>query len=351
MAAMDRPRRPSLIRLLLQETYRFDFHQAVRVLEAGVPEAVPVGQGDDPRREVLRFRGAVATQFPASDLAALRYDPATGELPELEVNFLGLAGAFGPLPAPLTELVLQRLRDQDTSPRDFLDMFNHRLISLAARIRRAHRPALQPGRPEDGPFALLLFALLGLRGDGLRRRLGRGGGQRMLGVDAGLPFHAGLLNQRPTSLHAVERLLSSHFGLEVRGTPLVGRWLRLDDDQVTVLGRGGRNRRLGRGAVLGRRSWDQAAAIRLAPEPVPLATFRAFLPGGRRHAELAVLVGYALGAAADVFLRLTLPPPEVPPSRPSRHAGMAPQLGWTSFLTTRRRSEPGVVTVAVAPPL
>lgn len=347
MAAMDRPSRSSLIRRLRQETHRFDFHQAVRVLEAAVPEAAPVGEGADPRREVVRFRGSVAAGFPASDLGGLRFDPADGEAPELEVNFLSLGGAFGPLPPPLTELVQDRLRAHDTAPRDFLDLFNHRLISLAARIRRAHRPALQSGRTEDGPFAAILFALLGLRTPGLRTVQGRGGANRMLGLDAGLPYHAGLLNQRPTSLHALERLLTSHFGMEIRGTPLVGGWLRLDADQVTALGRNGRNQRLGQGAVLGSRVWDQAAAIRLDPAPLSFADFRTFLPGGRNHAEVRTMVGYSLGTSVDVSLRLTLPAIEVPRTRLSRRPDMGSQLGWTSFLTTRLRTEPGVVTVGV----
>lgn len=347
MAAMDRPSRASLIRRLRQETHRFDFHQAVRVLEAAVPEAVPVGQGADPRREVVRFRGSIAAGFPASDLDGLRFDPADGEPPELDVNFLSLGGAFGPLPPPLTELIQDRFRAHDTGPRDFLDVFNHRLISLVARIRRAHRPALQPGRPEDGPFAAILFALLGLRTPGLRKVQGRGAANRMMGLDAGLPFHAGLLNQRPTSLHALERLLSSHFGTPVRGTPLVGRWLRLDQDQLTVLGPAGQNQRLGQGAVLGTRVWDQSAAIRLDPAPLSLADFRKFLPGGPKHAELRTMVGYTLGSAVDISLRLTLPAIEVPRTRLSRRPALASQLGWTSFLTTRLRREPGVVTVGV----
>ena len=347
MAAMDRPSRPSLIRRLRQETHCFDFHQAVRVLEAAVPEAEPVGQGSDPRREVVRFRGSVTAGFPASDLGVLRYDPVEGEAPELEVNFLSLGGAFGPLPPPLTELIQDRLRAHDTAPRDFLDLFNHRLISLATRIRRVHRPALQSGQPEDGPFAAMLFALLGLRTPGLRMVQGRGTANRMLGLDAGLPYHAGLLNQRPTSLHALERLLSSHFGVAVQGTPLVGRWLRLDGDQVTVLGRTGQNQRLGEGAVLGTRGWDQTAGNRLDPAPLSLADFRKFLPGGRKHAELRTMVGYTLGTSVDVSLRLTLPAIEVPRTRLSRRPGMGSQLGWTSFLTTRMRKVPGVVTVGV----
>src|SRR5271170_8150228 len=120
-----------LIELLAAEPYRFDSRQAVRVLELMVPGSVPVGLLGDPSDEAVAFRSSLSTAFPASDIDRVEMPPPpSGRRSVVTVNFLGLGGAFGPLPVGLTELVATRARRGDTATRDFLDIFNHRLVSL-----------------------------------------------------------------------------------------------------------------------------------------------------------------------------------------------------------------------------
>lgn len=337
--------RPSLIARLISEPQSFALLQAVALAERLVPDAVPVGEGFDPRREAVRLLGVLGQGFPASDVAA--WTPGTeGERPGLVSAFLSLGGAAGPLPPPLAELAHDRARRGDPAIRDFLGLFNHRLLSLFVRVKRLHRPALQPGRPGDGPFAALVWALLGLRTPGLRTSLARRPRARLGGYQMALLDCVGLLNQRPVSLHALERLLAHTFDLPVRGTPFVGRWLRLDSDQQTVLGRMGRNIALGQGAMLGRRVWDQGAAVRLDVGPMPLSRLAALLPGSSGHGALRVLLGFALSGGADVEVRLHVPADQVPVSRLSAtQPRRAARLGWTSWLSTRPRAEPGVVSL------
>lgn len=347
---------------LAAEPERFGFHQAVRLLEAQRPDAVPVGDGHDWNAEAVRFRGRLERSFPAADLTALT--PAKGPAPPtLTVAFMGLAGAFGPLPAPLAELILERARRGDEGARDFLDIFHHRLLSILARAKRAHTPVLQGGRnwrnagdesargprgrgrPEDSAFADYLWALLGLLTPGLRTSLGRKPHARMGGQERSLLALAGLLNQWPVSLHAVERVMETHFGLKVRGVPLVGRWIPLAADQRTSLGRFGTNNALGQGAVLGGKVWDQSAAIRLDLGPMALSRMRAFLPGGDAHRAARTLLGFMLGGSVEVDMALHLPPREVPGTRLSADPAKAAALGWTSFVTTRLRRRPGLATL------
>ncbi|MCR6632319.1 MAG: type VI secretion system baseplate subunit TssG [Magnetospirillum sp.] len=340
----------SLIRRLAGEPHRFALLQAVRLAEYARPEAVPLGQGIDPAREAVRLKGSLSRGFPASDVAGWQQE-GDGGMPVLTSAFLSLGGAFGPLPPPVSELALERSRRGDDGIRDFLDSFNHRLLSLFVRAKRAHRPALQPGRPEDTQFAALLWALLGLRTPGLRQSLGRKPRARLHGHERALLECAGLLNQRPVSLHALERLLIHAFAVPVKGTPFVGRWLRLDPEQYTVLGRPGRNVRLGQGAVLGRRVWDQSAAIRMELGPLSLNRLLRFLPGSETHRALRTLLGYALSGSTQVELKLVVPPGQVPPMRLwTANPRRAPRLGWTSWLTTRPRGRPGEVVLDLGCP-
>lgn len=321
---------------LFAEPWRFDFFQAVYLLERLLPRAVRVGETSGIRPEPVRFRSSLMAGFPASEIDRLTLGAKPGEAPEMLVNFMGLAGGFGPLPPPLSEHILARTRRGDTAGRDFLDVFNHRLVSLFYRARARHRLSLTRGAPGDSSFALYLFALVGLATSGLRGR--------MPFPDRALLHYAGLLAQAPRSLHGLERLLADYFGVPVRGVALEGRWLAIDPAEQTRIGSGGRNNALGQGAVLGRRAWDQQAGIRLVLGPLGFDRFREFLPDGNAHRRLQALVGFYAESPLEPEYRLVLRAEEVPESRLGRRHGA--KLGWTSFLTTRPRTRPAELLLA-----
>lgn len=325
----DRP----VVEQLFAEAWRFDFFQAVHLLERLLPRAERVGETSGVRPEPVRFRSSLMAAFPASEIDRLVLGLRPGEPPEMTVNFMGLAGGFGPLPPPLAEHVLARSRRGDTAARDFLDIFNHRLVSLFYRARARHRLSLARGTPADSNFALYLFALIGLATPELRGR--------MPFPDRALLHYAGLLSQAPRSLHGLERLLADYFGVPVHGVPLEGRWLAIDESEQTRLGASGRNQRLGGGAVLGRRAWDQQAGLTLILGPLSYQRFRELLPDGKAHRRLQALVGFYAEAPLEPAYRLRLKPEEVPKTRLGRKRGAL--LGWTSFLTTGPRAKPAEV--------
>jgi type VI secretion system protein ImpH len=328
-------------RILRDEVERFDFYQAVRLIEwiEGAPRSV--GETPDPGTEGVRFRSHVDLAFPASDVLKLERLKTPGRPAELTVNFLGLAGWFGPLPGPDTERILERVFRHDSVFRDFLDIINHRLVSLMYRVRKTYRIGLGHKSPEHGNVAHCLYSLLGLGTGHLRNRL------RM--PDRGLLLYAGLLAGRTRSLVGLEGMLSHYFGLPFRGHPFVGQWYDLDEDQWTVVGRKGRNQVLGRdGVVLGRRSWTQQAKLELELGPLSLREFQEFLPIGRGLVPLTELTQFYLSDPAVVVdFRLALGGEEVPPSRLEKGGG--PRLGWTSWLQTQPRAKGEIVTVVVSP--
>ncbi|CAA7611656.1 Type VI secretion protein, VC_A0111 family (fragment) [Magnetospirillum sp. LM-5] len=143
-----------------------------------------------------------------------------------------------------------------------------------------------------------------------------------------------------------ERTLSYTLAMPVKVVPFTGRWLRLDDDQTTILGPLGRNAILGDGAVLGRRVWDQSAAIRLDLGPMTLRDMVPLLPGSKRHALLREILDFTLGGHVESEIRMILPPRQVPVSRLwTKNPARLPRLGWTSWLTTRQRKVPAEVTL------
>jgi len=338
VAAPGRGTSGSVERLLFSEGWRFEFYQAVRLLERMARtsrtsgEAMPVGEGTEPEREAVRFSSRVAFDFPASEVHEVERPKTPGEPARMTVNVLGLAGALGPLPAPFSELLLERLWAKDPAFRDFLDIFNHRLVSLLHRAKKRVRPGLSWDRPDRGGFSRTAFAFLGLGTEGLRGR--------MEVEDRALLQYTGILARRARTAVGLEVMLADYFGVGVRCTQFVGRWMVLDPEQRTAIGaRGGRARNhelsaLGSGAVLGSRVWDQGAGIELAVGPLTLGQLLDFLPAGRAFRSLVQLVRFTLGDGVGFDVRLTLKASEVPPCR----LGCGPRLGWSAWLTTKPRT-------------
>ncbi|NYT43208.1 type VI secretion system baseplate subunit TssG [Sphingomonas sp. R-74633] len=313
MASPRRGPANSLINLLVAEPYRFDTHQAVRVLEAWRKRA---------KLGPVRYRSNLSLAFPLSDLESVRLAPQ-GQPPEVTVNYIGLGGATGPLPTPYTEYVSESARRGHVAARDFLDLFNHRLVTASLDLARLYRPALQAQRPQESLHAGRLHALLGLATPSLVARDPR--------LTASLLPLAGLLNQAPLSAHAIERSVSSQFSLPARVTPFRGAWMDVPVHQRTALGARGRHQRLGRSAMLGGRVWDQSAGITLTLGPMSAERADAFLPGVRNgHLRLAKLLRFLLSDTIAVEVRLHVTRTSVPRARLGGTGRM--RLGWNAWL-------------------
>ena len=118
---------------LIKEPYRFEFYQAVRLIEAIYRRVAGELATDD--ATFLRFRSRIGFDFPASEIQAIDTQDAPVRM---TVNFLGLAGALGPLPAPYSEMIMAATARKDFAAAEFLDIFNHRLVWLLYRVRQAH---------------------------------------------------------------------------------------------------------------------------------------------------------------------------------------------------------------------
>ena len=91
----------------------------------------------------------------------------------MTVAFMGLTGPLGVLPRHYTDLLLERGRRKDWTLRDFLDIFNHRLISLFYRAWEKYRlpivyEAAAWRHQENDCGSQYLFDLMGLGTSGLR---------------------------------------------------------------------------------------------------------------------------------------------------------------------------------------
>ena len=163
---------------------------------------------------------------------------ADGQGPaEMTVAFMGLTGPLGVLPRHYTELLLERQRRKDHTLGDFLDLFNHRLVSLLYRAWEKHHfpiayeRAMVRGQSDDR-LSQYLFDLIGMGTAGLQGR--------MEVPDEALRFYAGLFAQHPHSASALSGLLRDYFGVPVDVVQFTGQWLTLAPEQRSRLGGSGK---------------------------------------------------------------------------------------------------------------
>lgn len=329
MARTNRKSIPAVKDILFAEPYRFEFHQAVKLLEYLNPKAAPFGETVDPINEVVSVKSRVYLESLSSDIYSLEHVevPKTSfvfQPPVMNVNFMGIAGIQGPLPYPYTEMIIQRVRAGDSSLKDFLDIFNHRLISILHRIRKQYMISLNTVTPEKTEIAVGLKSFLGIGQKALQNRLHV--------QDRSLLDYAGLFWINPRSAEGLETVLKSYFNVNLSVKKCVGGWRPLSKDQVTFIGAQGQWQKLGQGAVLGTRVWDQQGFITLDIGPLNPDQLDIILPNGLGFKKMQDLIKLYAGPTITCNTRITVNTP------PSLRLGQKSYLGWRTWIGNHLKS-------------
>ena len=153
---------------------------------------------------------------------------------------MGMVGISGVLPTHYTELVLDRVRHQDTAMWSFMDIFTHRAVSMFFRAWAKYRFPVAYERGND-EFTSYLFDIAGLGTRGLRGRMG-------FDDESLLPYTA-LIAQKPHSTNAVENVVSDYFSVPAKMEQFYGQWLALNKQDLTKVGM--ENSYLGVSAIAG----------------------------------------------------------------------------------------------------
>lgn len=327
---------PSLEQTLLEEGYRFNFFQAIRLLERVFPDREPIGHDAHPTREVVRIQSLPSLNFPPSAVCEIRPGKVPSDSQRMIIAFMGLIGPQGVLPRHYTEIVMERIRYKDRTLQDFLDIFLHRMGSFFYRAwEKHHVPVLYERRGKSGgrqdPFTEGLLALVGMGTMGL--------GQALPLSKGFLLGYAGMLSQRPRSAGTVKQVLEGYFGLPILMKQFEGEWLPLAEEDCTRLVSRGRNNVLGLTAIAGTHVWDQQANIHLNIGPLSQRRFKELLPSGHTYPALVAMTRFLVGQGVNFFIRLLLKAEEVPGCYLSEQSSYAPLLGWTTWLSTEPREK------------
>jgi type VI secretion system protein ImpH len=242
---------------------------------------------------------------------------------------MGLIGPQGVLPYHYTQLVMERLRARDRGLQAFLDIFQHRIISLFYRAWEKHHFLGAYEQRERDPLTEHVLDLLGLGLPASRPR-------PPLRAEA-LLFYVAALAPQPRSASALQQLLEDFFEVPVAVEQFVGGWYRLAAGAQCALGtEDGAASQLGLGAVVGDEMWDQQARVRIRMGPLARAQYDRFLPTGDAYELLRRLVRFFSHDQLDFELQLVLAPDDVPSCRIGADGAQPPALGWGTWLKTAR---------------
>lgn len=268
---------------LLARGREFGFFQAVRSLEAALAGHARIGHLGPVAEERLRLRPDLGLGFPTGDIAAIDRLPDRPGQParyELVAGFLGIYGASSPMPSYLTEDLLA-LEETNPLTRRFLDLFNHRLLSLFYRAWQKYRCADADMAGPQGLYTRRLLLLLGLD------HLPQVCDDRLVSLQ--LIRFAELLTQHPHSAIGLQTCLRRFFpGIPIQVEPCVAVWTAIPPDQRSSLGMQGIS--LGQDFWLGENVCNRSTTFRVAIGPIDYRTFQEFLPGAARRQELEALI-------------------------------------------------------------
>jgi type VI secretion system protein ImpH len=321
---------PSVADILLESPWSFDFFQAVRLFALIYPDRRLLSGFREPLEELVRFHAHLSMAFPASAIQKIEPSPLEDRPLDMTVNFMGLTGPAGVLPSHYTEYLIARSYSRDDAAAAFFDLFNHRLISLFYLAwEKYHFPVAYQREPQlpvtQHRFTGYLFDLIGMGTPGLKERLDF--------TDSTLLSYCGLIAQRPHSATTLAGLLRDYFRVPIEIDQFVGKWCRLEHDDLSHLGVESVSSQLGAGAIAGDLVWNPQAGFRVRVGPLTWDRFNSFLPDGSAFQDLAALTRYFANQAMDFEVQVVLLAHEVPLCEVASDL-QSPRLGLSSWLKT-----------------
>lgn len=340
-----------VIRQLTEAAYDYSFQQSVRLLERsavfnkkqnhGAVPTNPVAGFAPPALEAIRFYTHQSLAFPTGEIKSVKRRTMTNSVSpqwQLIVNLLGITGVQGVLPYHYTELILKRQKMKDETFERFLNLFNHRTISLFYQASIKYRLPVSYERTQLhanqrhklDQHTQTLLSIMGLGTTGLSGRL--------YTRDESLVYYAGLFNQKIRNSSNLKQILQSHFDIPVQIEQFVGQWKELIDDVRSKLpdfdNPSGRNTQLGRSLMIGKKGWFAQGKIRIILGPLNKTQLRRFAPGTVTLKALNELVRMYVGMENDYEFRIRIYKRDKP-QRISLSAKSPTVIGWDSWLTSK----------------
>lgn len=317
-----------------------NFYRKVRRLDALNPRYPRTGFAIVPREEKVRFRQIPHLHFAPASIgkADTRYDESTDRtFEEVMVYFMGLLGVNGPLPTVYSDVVIAKAKGvphpdmedlhgtdsafrADAGPAAFIDLFNHRFISLFYRAAVSSNKAVDFDRPAESRFHAFIGSFIGLGIPATQHRMDI--------PDTAALYFSGHYACPTRHAEGLCNMVADFTGAPVAIAENLGHWVSVPAANHTTLGVNRNAGQLGQGTMLGSRYWDRTMKFRLVLGPLPLAEFQDFAPAGPLVRALKSMILLYCGREFVCEINPVLRKDEVPDCI----LGRGSRLGFTSWL-------------------
>lgn len=352
MSTTGRRKNTSVISKLTEDPYNIPFLQAVRLLERSAVFSnktkghkykfnnQPVALFSPSNTETIRFSTNNALSFSSSEISKISSSVNTkgNRKWDIKVNFMGLTGSQGVMPYHYTEMILKRLKMKDKSLLHFLNLFNHRTVSLFYQASNKYKLPIEYERKKLNPpktktrddHSQILLSLIGLGTKNLNERL--------YIKDESLFYYSGLLSQQIKTTSGLQQILQDYFKIPVAINEFVGQWQELIEDVRTRLpgkdNPNGQNNCLGRSVMLGHKGWFAQGKFNIVLGPLSKDQLQIFAPGTKALKSLNEIVQIYAGMEYNYDFIIKVKRSDIPHkiqlcSKPQ------PIMGWNTWLSTQ----------------
>ena len=355
MSTASRRKNTSVITRLTEDPYNVSFLQAVRLLERSSVfdsknnnqkysfNKEPVALFSPSNTESIRFSTNNALNFSSSEISKISssFNAKGNQKWDVSVNFMGLTGSQGVLPYHYTEMMLKRLKMKDESLTHFLNLFNHRTVSLFYQASNKYKLPIEYERNKLNPpktklrddHSQVLLSLIGLGTKSLNNRL--------YIRDESLFYYSGLLSQQVKTTSGLKQILKNYFKIPVEINEFVGQWQPLIEDVRTRLpGRenpNGQNNCLGRSVMLGENGWFAQGKINIVLGPLSKEQLQIFAPGTKALKSLNEIVQIYAGMEYSYDFIIKVKRSDIP-NKIQLSSKTQPVMGWNTWLSSRQNT-------------
>lgn len=344
----------SVIERLLKKPQKFDFFQSVRLLEKASllssdedrQASEVVAKYSQPSKESIRFSSEPSLAFNNADVSSVSKQEITSEEGatqqwQMEVDFMGLTGSQGIMPYYLSETVNRELRYKNTGLKEFLDIFNHRSISMYYQAWHKYQLPVNYERAKQNNAALpdnFSHALKAISGIGLDELT-----YRMPVADDALCGMAGIAGRTTCTAEGLRGMLKHYFGVDTEINQFQLQRQELPEDVLTRLPGSevpkGINNKLGVNSILGSHGFHAQSKFSVKIIPKDNEQFMALSPGSKKLEALKTFIHFNAGTELDFDIVIQTNIKDIQPAQFKDEENYQPLLGWNTHMSDGQAEE------------